>query len=327
MVFVKVRETYDLHTLKNKLSVIGIHTPGASLIKRNYPGLLMQCKAYRPVSITARLACASMMPLGVQEVGVADGDVAPEDVFNPILYKAVSNFSMSQIEQLLHTPGLDPGGDLVDWKNDGVMASDDFGLYYGLLSDTHGWKHANPQAGLEMRDLVPLVYETYQNIGDNTPDGASAPLNSINPDGNIAIGNIPVQTFRGKPHPVPWINCTYPKSAGPAKTEELLDIQNPGFAPDVPPNAQTDVPAPKIMCGCIIVPPSRLHTLFYRLVVEATLEFSTIRSLAEITTFGGLNYLGNNTHFMSYNYDSKDVLKEETSLVDTTEGSEIHKVM
>ena len=50
MVFVKVRETYDLHTVKNKMTVIGVHTPKPDIIKKNFPGLLMQCRAYRPVS-------------------------------------------------------------------------------------------------------------------------------------------------------------------------------------------------------------------------------------------------------------------------------------
>lgn len=77
MVFVKVRETYDLHTLQDKMTVIGIHTPGSTIIKQNYPGLLMQCKGYRPVSCDVKLACASMLPLDPQGIGLEEGDVAP----------------------------------------------------------------------------------------------------------------------------------------------------------------------------------------------------------------------------------------------------------
>lgn len=319
MVYVKVRETYDLHTLRDKISVIGIHTPQSGIIKKNYPGLLMQCKGYRPVSCDVRMACASMLPLDPLGVGTGEGDVAPEDVFNPILYKAVSNWSMSQIETLLHAPGLDEAGDTLDYINNGIT-NDDFAIYYGLLSQTNEWKHANPQSGLSMSNLIPLVYETYQNIGQNGTDGASNPMYGNGKDDTVT--NMPVQTFRGRSHPLPMLNCTTPAKAS-ANTS--IATASAGFPAQIV-NGQVDVPAPKVMCGIIIVPPSRQHQLFYRLVCEWTLEFSQIRSLADIMTFNGLASLGNATHFMSYSFDSK-ILTEETAMIDTSEGSEIHKVM
>lgn len=328
MVFVKVRETYDLHTLKGKMSVIGIHTPSSSIIKKNYPGLLMQCKAYRPVSCDVRLACASVLPLDPLGVGTTVDDVAPEDVFNPILYKALSNFGMSQIDAYINAGGaVSIAGATLDANNNGFDATDDFDLYYGLLAQTHEWKHANPQSGLVMSGLVPLVYETYQTIGDNTGSGASNPFPVTQPDDTIPtgqIGNLAVQTFRGRSHALPMLNCTAPLPVNGAP-----GIISPGFSGSVY-NAQIDVPAPKIYCGCILVPPSRLHQLFFRMVCEWTIEFSQIRSLGEITNWAGLKSLGSTTHFMSYDYsnDSKEsVLKESTDLVDTSEESGIHKVM
>lgn len=330
MVFVKVRETYDLHTLKGKMSVIGIHTPSSSIIKKNYPGLLMQCKAYRPVSCDVRLACASVLPLDPQGVGTTADDVAPEDVFNPILYKAMSNFGMSQIDAYINAGGaVSIAGATLDANNNGLDATDDFDLYYGLLAQTHEWKHANPQSGLMMNGLVPLVYETYQSIGDNGLTGADNPHGVILPDDTMPtgqIGNISVQTFRGRSHVLPMMNCTVPKASS-----GIPSTSHAGFGGNVNvPNAQIDVPAPKIYCGCILVPPSRLHQLFFRMVCEWTIEFSTIRALGDITTWSGLKQLGATTHFMSYDYsnDSKEsVFTESTDLVDTSEESGIKKVM
>lgn len=326
MVFVKVRETYDLHTLKNKMSVIGVHTPSASIIKRNYPGLLMQCKAYRPVKCDVRLACASVLPLDPQGVGTTQDDVAPEDVFNPILYKPLSNFGMSQIDAYVNSAGYDIVGNTLDASNTGVDATDDFDLYYGLLSQTHEWRHANPQQGLMMNNLVPLVYETYQSIGDNSVSGASNPLPALGVDGSIPtgqVGNIAVRTFRGCSHPLPFLNCTAPTSFG---SEAGFGSGN-GMLPG---NKQTDVPAPKIYCGAILVPPSRLHQLFFRMVCEWTLEFSMIRPLGDITSFAGLKILGQTSHFMSYDYSNETketVFKDYTDLVDTSQDSGIKKVM
>lgn len=338
MVFVKVRETYDLHTLKGKMSVIGVHTPSSNIIKKNYPGLLMQCKGYRPVKADVRLACASVLPLDPQGVGTTADDVAPEDIFNPILYKAMSNFGMSQIDAYINAGGaVSIAGATLDANNNGIDATDDFDLYYGLLAQTHEWKHASPQAGLSMNDLVPLVYETYQSIGDNTGFGASNPFPVVQPDDTVEtgqVGNLAVQTFRGRSHPLPMLNCTAPRGSG--SEGNPVDSREPGFhlaypyAGELPPNAQLDVPAPKIYVGCILVPPSRLHQLFFRMVVEWTLEFSTIRPLGDITTWAGLKAIGSTTHFMSYDYSNqtKDtVLKDTTALVDTSEESGIKKVM
>lgn len=317
MVFVKIRETYDLHTIRNAMSIIGIHTPKSDIIKRNYPGLLMQCKAWRPVSCDVRLACASMMPLDVQSVGIAEGDVAPEDVFNPILYKAVSNWSMSQIESFLHvdTPDKTMPSATLDFHG---VSSDDFGVYYGLLSQTNEWKHANPQAGLSMTGLVPLVYNELHTIGTNNPYGLK---------GDDTIAAISGSTFRGKPERMPWLETTV---FSPSEVSTIPEKQKPGFDSSVDLqvlNAQTGSVAPTVFCGIVIVPPSRLHQLFYRMVVEWTLEFSQIRPLGQITSLGGLSHLAAMTHYMTYDFSNSKLTDNSVDLVSTSEGMDIKKVM
>lgn len=334
MVFVKVRETYDLHTLQDKMSVIAIHTPGPNIIRRNYPGLLMQCRAYRPVSCDVKMACASMLPLDPLGVGTTEGQVAPEDMFNPILYKAISNFSMSQIEEYItaksevHESGFSARGDSLDASNDGIT-SDDFALYYGLLSMTHEWKHANPQSGLEMFSLRPLVYEMNYSIhamsvkNDHYGDGETDNFErAMTPSGFITRS---AQHFMGKSKPMPWL---------PTTTEYVVNnavvAKDAGFSSSenaTPTNNKVGVPAPRIFCGIICIPPSRLHQLFYRLVCEWTLEFSGIRPLAEVVSFSGLQSLGNNTHFIDYDFGESKVLQESTEMIDTSEGSGIKKVM
>lgn len=331
MVFVKVRETYDLHTVKDKMSVIGIHTPDAKIIKANFPGLLMQCKAYRPYSCDVRVACASVLPVDPLGVGLAEGDVAPEDLFNPILYKACSNFGMSQVEARINqvlgrtdATGVDVTGNSafvdVDTLTNKVS---EFDVYYGLLSNAHEWKHANPQSGLEMTALKPLVYEMLYSVGDNRGVfGESSAFQAPAMDGSAVTG---VGTsFRGNSRPMPMINCTaYSTSYG----------NNP-FDSALASNHEIDVPAPKIVCGCIIVPPSRLHELFYRMVVEWTLEFSMIRPISEITDWTGLERMASITHYQNYDYsatktaltgDSNSILESDTSLASA--NVDLKKVM
>lgn len=328
MVTVRVRETYDLHTQTGKLTVIGVHTPSADIIQRNYPGLLMQCKAYRPVSCDVRMACASVLPLDPLGVGTSEGAVAPEDIFNPILYKAVGNFGMSQIETYLHqnisTNWVSKGSSL-DADTDG-LTTDDYGLYYGLLANTHEWKHANPQAGMSMSNLRPLVYERLETIGQIGVQSDGEPASYLiapNPDGSLAnYGGFP--SFRGNARAMPWLNCTAFK---PNSAVNSIEHCPSGFVTDNFNNWQVGTPAPKIYCGIIIVPPSRLHQMFYRLVCEWTLEFTTVRPLGDIASWSGLANIGNAQHIQDYSYTSSKTLVDTTDLVDTSEDSGITKVM
>lgn len=346
MVFVKVRETYDLHTVQNKMTIIGIHTPKPDIIKANYPGLLMQCKAYRPVSADVKIACASVLPLDPQGIGLAEGDVAPEDVFNPILYKAISNIGMSQIEAritansldatgIAPVGGVDVVGQTADVDVDTMSEFDDeFPLYYGLLSNAHGWKTANPQSGLEMRGLVPLVYEMLYNVGDNVSAVSGSGFGDTAfgaPKPNGTKQAVPVAGIRGNGKPMFFINCTsYSGTSGG-------NVEVPGFRINkdgtVLANAEVEVPWLNVVCGCIIIPPSRLHELFYRMVVEWTIEFSKIRPLSEVVSWAGLGVMAGITHYQNYDYETAkkalgvdaEVMNEDTCMVST--NVPIEKVM
>lgn len=321
MVFVKVRETYDLKTVKNKMTVIGIHTPNPLILKRNYPGLLMQCKAYRPYSCDVTVACASMMPLDPLGVGTTEGTVAPEDLFNPILYKAMSNKGMSQLEARMHYMlNNAPGG--VDILGSSAMVdadtvtdqADEFNIYYGLLSQTHDWKHANPQQGLTMTGLRPLVYDVVATQGDTSllgiSDSGDIPQALVDHEGyKVPVGGTTL--FLGKAKEMPFMNTTF------YTLEHSKDIgyARPGFNVD-PMNTEIDVPWAQIMCGCIIVPPSKQHELFYRMVCEWTIEFSSIRPLSEITNFVGLGIVGQNQHYANYSYaKTKEALGDSSPSV------------
>lgn len=340
MVFVKVRETYDLHTVKNKMTVIGIHTPKPEIIKKNFPGLLMQCKAYRPVSADVRIACASMLPLDPQGVGLAEGDVAPEDVFNPILYKAMSNKGMSQLEARINAlrvtgSGLDVDGSTAMVEVDSFTTqADEFNIYYGLLSDAHGWKHAMPQSGLTMSSLRPLVHEMVYNVGDMrgpVSAGSVPPAFEYPAADGTAVGS-GIQAILGKSKPMPFIPCTsYTFDSSDGNTQAEV-----GFKSDTARvfNAELDVPYIPVVVAGIIVPPSRLHELFYRMVVEWTIEFSAIRTLAEITNWNGLARLGTDTHYQNYSYSaakeaitgsSDTILESDTCMVSA--NVDIEKVM
>lgn len=339
MVFVKVRETYDLHTTQNKMTVIGIHTPMPDIIKRNYPGLLMQCKMYRPYSCDVKIACASVLPLDPLGVGTSEGAVAPEDVFNPILYKAMSNVGMSQLEARINylTLNVNTGADVIGSSanvdvDTVVDGNDDFNLYYGILSTAHNWKKANPQSGLEMRNLVPIVHEIAYNLGDNNgfANNLAGPLHAPAAASNDDPVTLARNAVIGGSKRLPMINCT----AFSGNTQTSPGVL-PGFPATLPVNSSVDVPWINCVVGAVIVPPSRRHELFYRMVIEWTLEFSQIRTLGEITNWNGLGYVGSTQHYQNYDFSSAkaatvgsdvpDILDKDAAMVSA--NVDIQKVM
>jgi len=346
MVFVKVRETYDLQTAKGKMTLIGIHTPKPDIIKKNYPGLLMQCKSYRPVSCDVRIACASMLPLDPQGVGLDVGDVAPEDVFNPILYKAMSNKGMSQLEARINSmmdtgSGVDVAGQQAFVDVDTVIpaANDEFAMYYALLANTHDWKHASAQAGLTMTNLRPLVYEMVYNVGDAKDSAEFGHCSYTYPTNNDiqgSYGTANVRGILGSAKPMPFIPCTSYSYTVDTKSDSGYAAS--GFpvsqADGIPANCSIDVPYIPVVCGCIIIPPSRLHELFFRMVCEWTIEFSSIRPISELANWVDLSYYGASTHFQNYSYaktkeaitgDENTMLNNDSTMVSS--NVDIKKVM
>lgn len=185
-----------------------------------------------------------------------------------------------------------------------------------------------------MTDLRPMVFEMLYNVGDNVSAVAGSGLTDTafgapNPAGTKVA--VPVAGIRGNAKPLPFLNCTSYSSPG----------QRPGFTV---PDGQTDpskilftlgqdVPWINVVCGCIIIPPSRLHELFYRMVVEWTIEFSQIRPVGEITNWAGLGVVAGITHYQNYSFEATkkalgvdaNVMEEDTCMVST--NVPIEKVM
>lgn len=341
MVQVRVSETYDLSTQIGKMGLVGIHTPRGQLISRLWSGLIAQHKKFRFVSCDVQMACASMLPADPLQVGVEAGSIAPQDMFNPILYKAVSNDSMSNLVNYLIGNGFTSSmvsineGSVADINDtvfkdsaDGVLSS--FDLYYALLADSDGWRKAMPQSGLEMRGLYPLVYQVLQNFGDNTlglvvkpndntkfgGDASNRPVVSPGAkDGTTAFTN-PI-TMRGPSMRMPSMNTTCFPAQNANQGSSYL-----GQEIDAVDLIQY---TPACYVGVIVLPPATLNQLYYRLKVTWTVEFTELRSLVEISNWRGLSQIGDIAYGTDYAAQST-AMTSQTSLVDT-ENASISKIM
>lgn len=337
MVMVKISETYDLSTKVGKMGFVGIHTPTGGLIDKLWSGLVLQCKKFRFVKCDVAMACASMLPADPLQIGVEAGAIAPQDMFNPILYRAVSNDSMntflSFLQNCADTSGVISSvnkGSVIDvndadFKFADNTSADQFQMYYGLLA-SDGWRKAMPQAGLTMNGLYPLVYQVLNQYGLNGPfrnqvtqipaipmDATSGKPFSV--DG-ATIQNISTANLRGPAIRMPSINTMY--------------FEETDTSTDVVPNKRAYVHSntgevPPAYVGLIVLPPAKLNQLYYRLKVTWTVEFTGLRPLTEIGSWATTYFVGGDSYGTDYSKQSKS-MSIKTSMVDTT-GASIEKIM
>lgn len=310
MVMVRISETYDLSTKVDKMGLIGIHTPDLNLLRKYFGGLMQNHKYVRAVACDVSLACASLLPADPLQVGVDAGEIAPQDMFNPLLYRAVSNDSFNTIlARIYNSHESFYGGtwESVNEKNpmlsdnvslgtagDGVTLTE-FDIYYGLLSQD-GWKKAMPQSGLSMKGLYPIVYSVVDNYGNMkilTSEGnaITSGINTVNNLANgVSVNN--ASMFRGPSMRMPAVPLHYSMNA--AETPEI----------------------PRTYVAAIITPPAKLHKLYYRMRVTWTYELTGIIPLTDYAGFADMAAKGHDTYGTDYQFQSSK-MGETTEMVDT----------
>ncbi len=330
MVFVRVSETYDLSTKVNKMGIVGIHTPKSDIVARHWKGLFMNYGKFRFASCDVTLACASILPADPLQVGVEAGSIAPQDMFNPILYKAVSNDSMNTFLQFLYgcELGVDNGivslskGSIIDVQNtdfktgDGSQSVDQFEMYYGLLSNSDGWKKAMPQSGLQMKGLYPLVFQRLSNVGytgqDDDDSGFVPFVNDASTHGSVPNY---ARSIRGNACKMPFVPTTYfvgsnaDSNIDGSKVSHTMDGNN----------------IPSCYVGLVILPPAKLNQLYYRLKVTWTIEFTGLRSTLDIANWRMIASAGFSSYGTDYALQSGK-MSTTTGMVDT-QGADVDKIM
>lgn len=356
----KVSETYDLSTQLNKMGLLAIHTPDLKLFAKHWGGAMMNHKKFRFVGCDVSMACASMLPADPLQIGVEAGDLAPQDMFNPILYKAVSNDSYNNLVNYLTlkytTYGTTlPAGSVREnsvladnasnFEDDPGVSVNQWDMYYGLLSNTSGWRKAMPQAGLEMNGLYPIVYSMVSNIGNSSGIFGGGNDNSVvhtSTDSMATNEELVVRSSMGAGSTVAGIFRGPSMRMPPMPTKALFDGSNSKVTgsitmrysePVYPVNGDVNdnilplgVPyIPPCYVGVIILPPAKLNKLYYRMKVTWTIELIEPESITDVTNWSGLATIGSMSYGTDYATQSQ-VTSEHTAMVDT-ESAEIQKVM
>lgn len=346
MVTVSISETYDLSTKVNKMTLIGIHTPTKELIQKTYPGLCMNFKYFQVKSVDVALATAQTLPLGVDQIGLDQTKIHPQDMMNPILYKATSNDSWSVLEARImgyvnqSTGGVDGlhtelNGNMAFTDKDNLTPiADEHNVYYSLLSNRDGFKMAGVREGVRMKGLVPLVFDKWFTHGENVGYLAGAQEDVAygieqSSSGNYQRGGIKARGMRGAPHRMPRINTTYLTGIGASDGAEGGQWAHNGMGDGSPTNIQIQMPEiPPVMLGAIILPPATADNgiIYYRMVTRAWIEFTDARPITEITSFAQMDSLYSGYVYHSdYNEQAK-VMDATTDMVDV-KNADIEKIM
>lgn len=327
--FLDIVQTYDFNTEVGKVGVVAFHTPGRGAIDHICDGALKNFRKIYFKSMDFALACVSQLPVDPLGVGFEAGKIAPQDVVNPILFKACSGESLNVfLNTIYNGSGSGSNTNMASIsKQDikGLGADDmDFGAYYRMMNDPT-FRKAHPQQGMVVNGLVPLVRQVLVNrqfgrfSGDNVgnannnpnyvpftsgnefPTSFGTPVTDDDLVSGANIGTTDVQFMNG-----PLVHL-------PA--QDTMTV--PKF--DLLSNNSTVADFVKAYLGVLVLPPAYMQSLYFRLQVVWHVVLESYRPSYEIASLigGGEGYFD----FMTRPVDeataqAMSMMKETTEVVD-----------
>lgn len=167
--YAKYQEIYDVNTVSNKVSIIGIHTPTGSKPRAMLSGFFTQYRKYRYLGASVVGTPAQRLGLNLAQLSTEAGasSVNPKDVFNPALVRGCHGDNLSDALNSIykgsfgregsslgkddHTATVVPTGG-ISWEQ----------MYYRMLQDP-SFKKFSLSNGIKLRGLHPMVYNVASN--------------------------------------------------------------------------------------------------------------------------------------------------------------------
>lgn len=326
--YLTLTETYDLKTERGKLGCVAVHTPTIASIEKKYPALLRNFRSISFDRCNIVLACASSLPVDAQAVGFESGQVAPEDVFNPFLHRAVSNESFEIVRNRMLSIAGSAGSyplNSVDSTEDlfsGQTADNNKQAYYGLLA-SGGWKKALPQQGIIVKGLYPIAYRVLDTYGGTPYGPVSAQIGGLQKNLPDALEQDTFVSATGGADSSQYVG--YGRAPGVIKGRP---VKMPSFPLHNYPNATATPAEPPITyVWTMVTPPASTAGTqwYYRMRVTWHITLHTLVPVSDYL-LSGARTLGQATYSNSYSSASKDANTTE-NMVDTFDGTEIEQVM
>lgn len=165
----KYQEIYDVNTVSDSVSIIGIHTPVGNKPRQMLAGHFLQYRKYKYEGCSVVATPAARLPLDVMNIAIEAGQngANPKDVFNPILVRGCHGDNLSAALNSIYKGSFQNEGSSLgkdDYGNTVVPAS---GLtweqmYYRMLQDP-SFKKFSMSSGIKLSGLHPLIYNVSSN--------------------------------------------------------------------------------------------------------------------------------------------------------------------
>lgn len=166
----KYQEIYDINTVSNKVSVIGIHTPVGSKPRQMLSGFFTQFRKYKYVGCSVVGTPAQRLGLNLAELSAAAGEsaVSPKDVFNPALVRGCHGDNLNAALNSIYKGSFTSEGSSLgmDQHSDSVVPAGSITweqMYYRMLQDP-SFKKFNLSSGIKIGGLHPLIYNVASNV-------------------------------------------------------------------------------------------------------------------------------------------------------------------
>lgn len=290
------QEILDVNTVKGNVTVIGIHTPTGSTPVRRLSGFFTQFRKFRYKGCAVQVVPAATLPADPLQVGFEAGEnqIDMRDMLNPILFHGTHGESLQIAwNNIFVNPNrYDGGANTASYASGaGVDASDlTFGnvtnspvetQYYQAITD-RSWRKFGIQSTFKLPFMSPRIWKA-STLYPILP-------NSLQANGSMNTGNTPLPegflppgTYfdnydgRGLTMPIDADQHVLDQkwmSSGTAPLGWLPTVTMPRVAPTG--SAVTMAPLtvlPKIFMGILVLPPSYLQELYFRVIVTHYYEF------------------------------------------------------
>lgn len=293
----KYQEIYDVNTVSDSVSIIGIHTPVGNKPRQMLAGHFLQYRKYKYEGCSVVATPAARLPLDVMNIAIEAGQngANPKDVFNPILVRGCHGDNLNAALNSIYKGGFQNEGSSIQ-KDDYGMSVTPTGdlsweqMYYRMLQDP-SFKKFSMNSGIKLAGLHPMVYnvaanhqimpnEETANVGNlvwNEVSESKAGNYAISPDTAIHVtggdANISldsrIQLMTNKLQSLGWLD-----------TRQLINsagANKPSFAV-----------LPKIFMACIVLPPAYRVSTAMRFVVTHYFSFKEFNT--SLTLEGASEY-------------------------------------
>lgn len=315
--FAKYQEIYDINTVSNSVSVIGIHTPVGAKPRQMLSGFFTQFRKYKYKGCSVVATPAQRLGLNLAQISTQAGSstVNPKDVFNPALVRGCHGDNLNSALNSIYkgsftnegsSMGMDSFGQTV--VPAGSLTWDQ--MYYRMLQDP-SFKKFNLASGIKISKLHPMVYNVASNtqIVPNETSGSVGQINRDSTTGDITLddstfGAIPTGNS-GYTFTTPQLMTNRLQSLGWLDTRQVLNSSTGSIQPGF-------TTIPKIFMACIVLPPALSDSVVtsMRFVITHYFEFKEFNT--SLTLEGASEY---------YNWltvvSSKDDPKSENDTFDT----------